>query len=186
MDNESIHFFGLIHVRADDFLQRAIGEENYLLFKEKGYLDIRGTNNGMYRITKSGEISKIVIRDGFKEFIRKSKKGLVLLFVGYLCFFIIITRGLLNFYSSIAISSLLAALILCSTTRLLYMSKTQYGRTMGGYWKGQIDHKWNLPIEDCIAICYMNIKFDSNRFDRDKKCGNIYIPHDSLYNKNEL
>ena len=164
-------------MKADDFLKSTIGEGNYLLFKEKGYLEMNGTNNGIYRITQDGEISKIVMIDGFKEFVRKRKKGLALLFAIYLCtvtFFIVLTEALL-YFSIITASLVTMTLIFCSTS--LYKREIGYSRTL---WEGKID-KWNLPIEDSIAICYMNIKFDSNRFDRDKECGFIYIPNGILH-----
>lgn len=177
MDGEPIHFSGQIRDKADDFLQRTIGEENYLLFKEKGYLEVKGTNNGIYRITKNGKISKILIIDGFNEFVRKRKKGLILLFaiyLGIMTFIFSLTEGLLRFYSIIAAGLVTMTLLFCSIS--LYKRKIGYNRTL---WKGKIN-KWDLPIEDGIAVCYMNIKFDSNRFDRDKGCGLIYIQNNRM------
>ena len=40
-------------------------------------------------------------------------------------------------------------------------------------WNGRVNS--NLPMEDNIAIIYMRIKSDSNKFDKDKQCGSISI-----------
>jgi len=45
----------------------------------------------------------------------------------------------------------------------------------GYQWSGRISNPGNLPINDAIAIVYTHIIADSDKFDRDKACGQITI-----------
>ncbi len=97
--------------KAYNFMVNAIGHEHIERFNTKGFLDILGTNRGIYRLERDGKITKFVNKSG--EWVAQ--------------------------------------------------------------WNGRISGQGDLPLDDCVATIYAHIMKDSDKFDEDKACGNIYI-----------